>query len=164
MAWCAQFGVAVNPVIRMRVAGTPATIAFAGYVLGHDGSGADDRAVADRHSREDRDSSAEPGVVADDDRRRDHVGSPVGVNAVVERCQRAAVADEGAVPDGDASRVLEPAADVDEDVLADVQVLAELAVEGWKYGDGVVHRVAGELRKQGPHLLGCVVSGVGIRC
>src|SRR6476660_7637612 len=98
-----------------------------GYVLGYDGSGADDRAVADRHSWDDRDSGAEPGLVADDDRSRDHVGAPVRVDAVVERCQRGAVADEGAVPDGDSSGVLEPAADVDEDVLADVQVLAELA-------------------------------------
>lgn len=39
----------------------------------------------------------------------------VGVNAVVEGCQCAAVADESAVPDRDACGVLEATTDVDED-------------------------------------------------
>jgi hypothetical protein len=64
---------------------------------------------------------------------------------VVERGERAAVADEGAVADGDAAGVLEAAAEVDEDVSAQGQVPAELAVERRKDDDGVIDRPASEL-------------------
>ena len=60
--------------------------------------------------------------------------------------------DEGAVADGDAAGVLEAAAEVDEHVLAQVQVLAELAVEGREDGDRVVDRPAGEPAEEGAHL------------
>ena len=63
------------------------------------------------------------------------VRAPVGINAVVQGCQGAAVADERAIPDRDASRVLEATTDVDEDILAEGQVLAELTVERRENGD-----------------------------
>ena len=125
-----------------------------------DGSGAHDGAVTDSHSWDDRYCGAEPYLATDQDRRRDHVGAPVGINAMVESCQRAAVADERAVPDGDAPGVLEATPDVDEDVLAQGQVLAELAVERRKDGDRFVHRPAGEPCQQVPHFVGCAVPGV----
>src|SRR4051794_22442011 len=107
-------------------------------VVGDDGAGADDRSIADGDPGDDSDGRSEPDPAADADGGGDHVGSAIGVDLVVESGQRAAVADEGAVADRDAAGVLEAAAEVDEDVSAQGEVLSELAVERWEDDDGVV--------------------------
>jgi hypothetical protein len=70
------------------------------------------------------------------------------------------VTDERPVADGDASGVLESAAHVDEDRLAEGQVPAEFAVERREDGDALVHMPSGQLGEQGAHLVGRVVPGV----
>jgi hypothetical protein len=99
---------------------------------------------------------------ADVDRGGGHVGAAVRVDVVVQGGQRAAVSDEGAVADGDASGVLEAAAEVDEDAVAQGEVLAELAVKWREDDDGVVDRLAGELGEQGAELVGRAVSVVDL--
>jgi hypothetical protein len=76
-----------------------------------------------------------------------HICAPVGVDAVVQGGEGGAVADESAVSDGDAAGVLEAAPEVDEDVLAEGEVLAELVVEGWEERHRLIWPLAGELAR-----------------
>src|SRR3954451_20848458 len=98
-----------------------------GHVLGHDCACTDYRAIADGHAWDDRHSGTEPDLASDHDRCVDHVAPSVGVDPVVGRCQVAAGAGEAAVADGDVFGKQETASDIDEDVLTEGQVLAELA-------------------------------------
>ena len=63
-------------------------------------------------------------------------------------------------PDVDAALVLEPAAGVEKDPLAQGDVLAAVGAERGKEREGLVHRLADELGKELADLLGRVVAGV----
>ena len=83
---------------------------------------------------------------------------------MVEGGQYHVVADEGAVPDGDAPLVLELAAHVDKDVFPHMDVFAAVGVEGGEKAKALIHRPAGELGEEGAQLLGLVVAAVDFSC
>ena len=116
--------------------------------------------IADRHARQYRHVGPEPHAPADHDARRVHVSSPARRHVVVQRRDDGVVADEGSIADVDAALVLEPAAAVDEHILTETDVLAEVSAERREESEGIGDLVPGQLTHQGPHLSGGVVAPV----
>ena len=103
---------------------------------------------------------ADPYVFADDDWRGGHVPSPSGALVVVERRKDDVVPDEAAVAERDAALVLKAAPRVDKDVFADLDVFAEVGVDGRKEAEAVVHPISDQPRHQCPQFFVRMVCAV----
>lgn len=130
------------------------------HVLRHDGARRNDRAVADRDAGQDRHIRTDPRVFPDADRPGDQVLPIAHGETVVQRGQHDVVPDQRAVVDHDAALVLKFAPAVDEDVFPDRDVLAAVRVKRREQRERVVHRPAGQRRKNAPHFLRRMVSAV----
>lgn len=104
-----------------------------GNIVGNDRPCCNDRVVADRYSLQDRSVGAYPDVFPEPDGSRIGCTPILGSHPVVERGENYVVADLASVAEGYASVVLEMAAGVDEDILADVDILPEIGVKRRKY-------------------------------
>ena len=143
----------------MTLADTPPTIVQGGTSQVTTAPG-DDRAVADAHARGDDDLGAHPHVTAQADRGGMSGGAVGHCQGVVEGRHDDVVADEAAVPDPDAVLVLEAAPGVDEDVLPQVDIGAEVGGEGREEAEGVGHGTPGDPPHEGADLLRSAVPGV----
>ena len=146
---------------RIALAGTPPTTALAGTSFVTTAPAAT-TAPADGHPGQYGGVGTDPDPFSNVNGGRKHVAAPLRLHGVVQGSQHHIVADEGAVLDENAPLILELAAHVDEDLFADVDVLAAVRVKGREQPKALIHRLADELGEELPQLLRRVVAGVDL--
>ena len=93
----------------------------------HDGTGCDD-----------------PGAFFQDDPAGHELTPFIRVRMMIERSQDDIMADEDIITDENAALVLELAAAIEEDMLANMDILAKICIKWWKEGKGIIDRTADE--------------------
>ncbi len=68
----------------------------------------------------------------------------IRVRMMIERSQDDIMADEDIITDENAALVLELAAAIEEDMLANMDILAKICIKWWKEGKGIIDRTADE--------------------
>lgn len=114
-------------------------------ILGDDGTGGHDGALADGDTRQDGDIGPEPHFVPDVDGMELHVASTVGILGMIDGAQGGIVANQAVVTDDDTALVLELAPRIDERAFTHHRVLAEVGVERREHAHALGHLKAPQL-------------------
>ena len=120
-------------------------------------------AVANGHPGQHGGVGADPDPFSDMNGSREHVAAPLRLHGVVQSGQHHIVANQDAVADENAPLILKLAAHVDKDMLADVDVLTAVRVEGREQREALIHWLAGQPGEQDAQLLRRMVAAVDLR-
>ena len=110
----------------------------------HDGTGCDDGITADSDTSHYGRIGPDPGAFIQDDPAGHELTPFIRVRMMIERSQDDIMADEDIITDENAALVLELAAAIEEDMLANMDILAKICIKWWKEGKGIIDRTADE--------------------
>ena len=116
-----------------------------GHIPRHHRPGGHHRAVADSDAPGDDRAGADPHAVSDANRRA-AVGAVIGIEVVVDGGQHHPMPDQRVIPDVDAALILKTAAGVDEHMLSQVDIPAEIGIEGREQHQAFVHLFTRQIR------------------
>lgn len=110
----------------------------------HDGTGGNDGIAADSDASRYGRIGSDPDAFFQDDPAGHELTPFIRVGMMIERSQDDIMADEDIIADENAALVLELAAAIEEDMLANVDILAKIRIKRRKKGKGIIDRTADE--------------------